>query len=271
MIRMWFISFIIISSFGAFPYGKALEEEFGLPIAQHALHTIPLGEKGVLHHRRLQHTSFSDRHQDEQHLLNDTAQRNRHSKRLLRDRPTSETTPIYRGYGTHFTYVYVGTPPQRQSLIIHTASKYTTFPCTGCNNCGEHTDPYFDISASSTAKILICNTDDYCYSNQTYAEGSSWRGYRVKDRFYVGNDMELSSSSSVAPYFSMMLSFSCQSSLHGVFMVQKENGILGMNGDTDAIPWQLLSQKAIEHKIFALCFHAGGGIMSIGKRIHENE
>lgn len=33
----------------------------------------------------------------------------------------SEMTPLYQGYGTHFSYVYVGTPPQRQSVIIGTS------------------------------------------------------------------------------------------------------------------------------------------------------
>lgn len=29
-------------------------------------------------------------------------------------------SPLYPGYGTHFSYIYVGTPPQRQSVIIDT-------------------------------------------------------------------------------------------------------------------------------------------------------
>jgi hypothetical protein len=33
--------------------------------------------------------------------------------------------------------VYVGTPPQRKSVIVDTGSHYTAFPCAGCNNCGE--------------------------------------------------------------------------------------------------------------------------------------
>ncbi len=43
----------------------------------------------------------------------------------------SELTPLYPGYGTHFSYVYVGTPGQRQSVIIDTGSQFTAFPCTG--------------------------------------------------------------------------------------------------------------------------------------------
>ena len=38
----------------------------------------------------------------------------------------AEVTPLYLGYGTHFAYVYVGTPPQRQSVIIDTGIQYYT-------------------------------------------------------------------------------------------------------------------------------------------------
>ena len=65
----------------------------------------------------------------------------------------AEITPLYPGYGTHFSYVYVGTPPQRQSVIIDTGSHYTAFPCTGCSQCGQHTDSYWDMKNSSTMII----------------------------------------------------------------------------------------------------------------------
>lgn len=40
--------------------------------------------------------------------------------------------PLHAGYGTHFAYLYVGTPAQRVSVIIDTGSHWTAFPCTGC-------------------------------------------------------------------------------------------------------------------------------------------
>lgn len=42
----------------------------------------------------------------------------------------NEITPLYIGYGTHISYIYVGNPPQRQSVIIDTGSSATAFPCT---------------------------------------------------------------------------------------------------------------------------------------------
>lgn len=43
---------------------------------------------------------------------------------------STELTPLYIGYGTHISYIYVGNPPQRQSVIIDTGSSATAFPCT---------------------------------------------------------------------------------------------------------------------------------------------
>jgi hypothetical protein len=71
---------------------------------------------------------------------------------------TPEILPLYPGYGTHFAYIYVGTPPQRQSVIIDTGSHYTAFPCVGCAQCGQHTDSYWDPNNSTTKDIPLVIT-----------------------------------------------------------------------------------------------------------------
>jgi Xylanase inhibitor N-terminal len=99
-----------------------------------------------------------------------------------------EEAPLMPGYGTHFSYVYVGTPPQRVSVIIDTGSHFTAFPCKGCKACGQHTDPYWDPDASSTAKAtsckdchgaFTCSAGEKCTFGQSYSEGSSWTAYQV--------------------------------------------------------------------------------------------
>lgn len=54
-----------------------------------------------------------------------------------------------------FLHSYVGTPPQRVSVIIDTGSHHTAFPCAGCSNCGKHTDPYYEPTKSSTNKVSL--------------------------------------------------------------------------------------------------------------------
>jgi len=46
-------------------------------------------------------------------------------------------SPTYLPFLPTDATVYVGTPPQRKSVIVDTGSHYTAFPCAGCNNCGE--------------------------------------------------------------------------------------------------------------------------------------
>lgn len=70
---------------------------------------------------------------------------------------TMEDTPLFPGWGTHYAYVYAGTPPQRVSVIVDTGSHFTAFPCAECKNCGSHTDPYWDPRKSSTSHVVGCS------------------------------------------------------------------------------------------------------------------
>ena len=114
-----------------------------------------------------------------------------------------QTSALHQGYGTHYATIWVGTPPQRKSVIVDTGSHFTAFPCKGCLGCGEehHTDTYFDPDASSTFRPLTCkatrngpkqcqgSTDcvgGKCILSQTYTEGSSWEAFQAVDKLFVG-------------------------------------------------------------------------------------
>lgn len=181
----------------------------------------------------------------------------------------SELTPLYPGYGTHFAYIYVGTPPQRQSVIIDTGSHYTAFPCTGCVQCGTHTDEYFDMKNSSTAKIQMCATDVPCPLSQSYSEGSMWKGIKVADKLWVGGLTEKMVPE--AAKFTADFTFACQTSETGLFRTQLADGIMGMSIAHDTIPKVLQDSGLTDSSIFALCFRTGGGIMTLGgvdQRVH---
>ena len=55
----------------------------------------------------------------------------------------------------YYTNIWVGTPPQRQSVIIDTGSDYLAFPCSRCpeGHCGNHNNPVFNIE-NDKFKIL---------------------------------------------------------------------------------------------------------------------
>jgi heat shock protein HslJ len=141
-----------------------------------------------------------------------------HRRRIIRQRSLQETviskkkggmfnsyqtSPLHQGYGTHYATIWVGTPPQRKSVIIDTGSHFTAFPCKGCLGCGEehHTDKYFDQDASSTFRPLQCKAvpnrpkecqgianclNGKCILSQTYTEGSSWEAFQAVDKLFVG-------------------------------------------------------------------------------------
>lgn len=79
-----------------------------------------------------------------------------------------EDTPLFPGWGTHFAYVYAGTPPQRVSVIIDTGSHFTAFPCSECGNCGSHTDPPWNHAKSSSSQIVTC---EKCHGSFRFVQG----------------------------------------------------------------------------------------------------
>ena len=181
-------------------------------------------------------------------------------------------SPLYPGYGTHFVYLWIGSPPQRQSVIVDTGSHYTAFPCTGCSDCGQHTDVYFSPESSSTASIPYCgDNQERCIISQTYNEGSEWTAYEVYDRLWVGgiDEMEVPTGEDYVVNFK----FGCQTAETGLFKSQLADGIMGLSIDDAALPIQLRDTGVADSSMFALCFHLGGGIFTLGgvdQRIHLN-
>ncbi|KAL7500233.1 hypothetical protein ACHAWT_010952 [Skeletonema menzelii] len=134
-----------------------------------------------------------------------------------------ETGALYQGYGTHYLDLWVGTPPQRQTVIVDTGSSITAFPCSGCDHCGDnsatgelyHLDEDFDKFKSSTYEQFECSagqqgshnvkcqlgvcrhsdpqvadSDQVCQLAVSYAEGSSWTAVEGSDVCYPGGPHE---------------------------------------------------------------------------------
>ena len=188
--------------------------------------------------------------------------------RLLRRKLLSETTnsglqtTIHHLLGSFYSHIWVGTPPQRVSVIVDTGSHYTAFPCVGCK-CGVHMDPYFDPSKSSSSLIPRCSGGaTKCFMKQSYSEGSSWHAYKVRDRMWLGGESLLSMPN--AFNLSTDFEFGCQDVETGLFRTQHVDGIMGLSGASDTYPHVLHANGVSKSKVFALCFRHGGGVLTVG-------
>mmetsp|Transcript_6118 Transcript_6118/g.7561 ORF Transcript_6118/g.7561 Transcript_6118/m.7561 type:complete len:655 (+) Transcript_6118:166-2130(+) len=205
---------------------------------------------------------------------------------------TLEVGGLYQGYGTHYVDLWVGSPPQRQTVIVDTGSGVTAFPCTGCNDCGMdyHVDSFFDYMHSSTfVKFDSCGQcdgarcsgpdgDEYCHLSVSYQEGSMWNAFQGQDVTYVGglHDQSLSEEDGLvggnkeggdkihglihgedplsAADFSFNMVFGCQTKITGLFKTQLADGIMGMCLKSSSIFNQMYRQQVTSSPSFSLCF-----------------
>jgi len=185
--------------------------------------------------------------------------------------------PLFMGIGTHYANVYVGTPPQRVSVIVDTGSHHTAFPCSGCKSCGHHTDPYFDPEKSKSLKYLGCHeciaaahcVTHKCQVSQSYTEGSSWKAYQMRDIYYVGGEVL-----SQKHWISTNFVFGCQTYETGLFRTQKADGIMGMSMHSQTLVPTMRAAGQIDHNAFSMCFMYGGGTLTLGgvdTSLHESQ
>ena len=67
------------------------------------------------------------------------------------------TFPLIANSGTHHATMYIGSPPQKQILIVDTGSRLTAFPCKPqCSNCMKHVSNPFVLDSSSTHHVNAC-------------------------------------------------------------------------------------------------------------------
>lgn len=94
--------------------------------------------------------------------------------------------PLHAKSGTHHAYLYIGSPPQRQTLIVDTGSRLTAFPCRPkCSDCGVHASPRFDINHSSSLSIIPC--DECVLSRKDFELEAYFKGDGVGGNSGDGN------------------------------------------------------------------------------------
>ncbi|VEU33798.1 unnamed protein product [Pseudo-nitzschia multistriata] len=204
------------------------------------------------------------------------------------------TIPLHAHSGTWHVHVYVGSPPQRQTLIVDTGSKAMAFPCKTCETCteccGSHASPYFDPFQSTTHRITKCGdcllegiskcplysfgldsslqgaegNSNFCTFTQRYTEGSSWTATEVEDIVWLGSEDLVESVEGFLPQLAIAYPFGCQTSSKGLFQKQYADGILGLSIHNTSIVTALYGEGLIPQNAFSLCFTHEGGVMSLG-------
>lgn len=191
----------------------------------------------------------------------------------------SVTVPLHAKAGTHHAYIYVGSPPQRQTLIVDTGSRIMAFPCEPCKECGKHASAsYFDPALSTTDVFSKCGECHFpgtscdagkCSLTQKYTEGSSWTAFELEDIIWLGtHDADESIEHHLE--FAVPYSFGCQISETGLFTTQYADGILGLARHMGLARHQasimdaIYNSGAIQRKAFSLCFTSTGGGLALG-------
>eukprot|EP00929_Paragymnodinium_shiwhaense_P047039 TRINITY_DN23887_c0_g1_i3.p1 TRINITY_DN23887_c0_g1~~TRINITY_DN23887_c0_g1_i3.p1 ORF type:complete len:475 (-),score=37.79 TRINITY_DN23887_c0_g1_i3:69-1493(-) len=164
----------------------------------------------------------------------------------------------------YYVDVLVGTPPQRVSAIVDTGSALFAFPCTGCDHCGKHIDPAFDIGGSSTAQWAKCGLGcrnvckyGYCSYQQGYTEGSSIKGYYFDDFVRLGDSIQHNPP--------VKARLGCHYNENRLFYTQKANGILGIGPKGTTLLSKLFTDtEHVKTAAFALCLAEWGGRLVVG-------
>lgn len=174
------------------------------------------------------------------------------------------------GYAYYFVDLLIGTPmPQRASVIVDTGSAVCAFSCGGCQHCGRHLDPHFDISRSVTAAWIPCGAkgahctrcvEGRCSYSQSYTEGSAITGSWFYDFVHLGDEFQQNPP--------VKARLGCHTHETKMFYNQQANGIFGMAPGGSGRPTILedifRDKRSVNTAMFALCLAEEGGLLSVG-------
>ena len=203
-----------------------------------------------------------------------------------------------------YVHIWVGTPPQRQTVLVDTGRGVTAFPCQGCLNCGNHTDPCFQQELSTTYHKVSCKSClfakcsfdagtcavstfhcylDTCEIDLFYGSGVR-RGFEASDTFHAFSPEDEIALAITNDAFTAH--FACDTSLAGkLFHTDTANGIMGMDMTNTSFWKQMFDAGSIGKKQFSFCVapspttaidgnNSSDGVLTLGgtdTRLHETE
>lgn len=176
-------------------------------------------------------------------------------------------------FAYYFADLLIGSPvPQRTSVIIDTGSRLVGFPCKGCEHCGDHLDPVFDVSHSSSARWLNCSgscswscVKGHCSYRETYSEGSTISGLWFHDSVRLGDSFNDNPP--------VRASLGCHTNENKLFYTQRANGIMGLapsyqgtdkGGQPTFLQDLFRDKRHVDAAVFSICLASWGGRITVG-------
>jgi len=135
---------------------------------------------------------------------------------------------------------------------------------------------YYDVENSKTVKYLNCKKDQWSWDendrwafDQSYGEGSTYRGFWIKEDVYLSNDLhEEDKTQFIVGWVTTETKLFYSQKADGNFKYLINIGIMGLSTSgglkSKPIYYQLFNQKLIEHLQFALWFGHNGGKFIVG-------
>lgn len=200
-----------------------------------------------------------------------------------RRRLTVDGTSVYGDVDTlgyYYSYLHIGEPPQKQTVIVDTGSSLVAVPCADCQRCGVHMDPPYDIRNSNTGRRLMCdneqdeseckettsihssdwgcNADGRCEFALSYTEGSHLIGHFVEDVVCIADDP--------CPKHAALpkIRFGCADEMGGLFSSQRADGIMGLGWGAEMALEPLRAEHGTGHGTLQLCLTHNGGFLTVG-------
>jgi len=198
----------------------------------------------------------------------------------------------------------VGTPPQKQSVIIDTGSDYLAFPCSKCpeGQCGKHDNPVMDLTKDSSFKPVMCGQKvgnfkctkclgGQCSFSRFYMEGSGLKGIVFEDNISILAPEVLQTQENIRKLPKKFIKipklkdlnvdhskdfpgarglFGCTIQETGLFKTQLANGIMGLGQKTNTKQTSpnfldmLYESHKAKNKNFSLCLGTNGGYLTFG-------
>jgi hypothetical protein len=142
--------------------------------------------------------------------------------------------------GAHFVNLYVGTPPQLQTVAIGLGHGVTSFPCDECKGCGhEKSTAKFDRTSSESFIAIACAKQHHCTMHGASCNdngecetemqweldsSSSWTALEGYDTCFLGG---ADASPNAETKFG--LHFGCQTDATGYYRHLVSDGVLGLS------------------------------------------